>query len=68
VEQDKYEKASEILEKLRQGTSVYKYKAIWFEALNQLKQKNIGRCTELLKSLPQEAEDYQQAQKLLKKL
>ncbi|WP_299219399.1 hypothetical protein [uncultured Aquimarina sp.] len=68
VEQDKHEKASEIFEKLRQGTSVYKYKAIWFEALNQLKQKNIGRCTELLKSLPQEAEDYQQAQKLLKKL
>ncbi|WP_299243893.1 hypothetical protein [uncultured Aquimarina sp.] len=68
VEQDKHEKASVIFEKLRQGASVYKYKAIWFEALNQLKQKNEGRCAELLKSLPPEAEDYQQAQKLLKKL
>ncbi|WP_298314157.1 hypothetical protein [uncultured Aquimarina sp.] len=68
VEQDKYDKASGIFEKLQEGTSVYKYKAIWFEALNQLKQKNMGRCAKLLKLLPQEAEDYQQAQKLLKKL
>ncbi|MFD2564005.1 tetratricopeptide repeat protein [Aquimarina rubra] len=68
VEQDKYERASEVFEKLQEGTSVYRYRAIWFEALNQLKQKNMEQSRELLKSLPKEAEDYIQAQKLLKKL
>ncbi|WP_299432653.1 hypothetical protein [uncultured Aquimarina sp.] len=68
VEQDKNREASEVFVNLQQGNSGYKYKALWFEALNQLKQENMDRCAELLKLLPQDAEDYQQAQELLKKL
>jgi len=68
LEQDKHMEASGVFGGLQLGNSAYKYKAIWFEALNQLKQKNMNQCAELLKSLPQEAEDYQLAQKLLKKL
>ncbi|MDH7445457.1 tetratricopeptide repeat protein [Aquimarina sp. 2201CG14-23] len=68
VEQNKYEQASQAFSKLQLGNSGYKYKAIWFEALNQLKQNNKERCIEILKTLPEEAEDYQQAQKLMKKL
>ncbi|MHA7055911.1 tetratricopeptide repeat protein [Aquimarina sp. M1] len=68
IEQDKHKKASEVFKKLREGTSIYKYRAVWFEALNQLKQKNKEQCAELLRSLPPEAEDYKKAQKLLKKL
>jgi len=68
LEQDKHKEASETFTTLQQGKSIYKYKAAWFEALNQLKQKNMNQCAELLKTLPREAEDYQQAQKLLKKL
>ncbi len=68
MEQNKHEKASEVFEQLIQGSSIFMYKATWFEALNQLKQKNMDRCTELLRAIPQEAENYKQAQKLLKKL
>ncbi|GAA4273873.1 hypothetical protein U6A24_01970 [Aquimarina gracilis] len=68
LEQDKYSGASEVLEKLSQGNSVYRYKAIWFEALNQLKQKKYDQSAKLLKTLPKEAEDYNKAQELLKKL
>ncbi|WP_108802296.1 tol-pal system YbgF family protein [Aquimarina sp. Aq107] len=68
VEQDKYKKASEVFGKLQKGTSIYKYKAIWFEALNQLKQGKKDQCKSLLKQLPNEAEDYQKAQELLKEI
>ncbi len=68
LQQDKYSNATAIFKKLYQGNSVYKYKSIWFEALNQLKQKKYDQCAELLKTLPEDAEDYKQAQKLLKKL
>ncbi|AXT57750.1 hypothetical protein J8L88_10685 [Aquimarina sp. MMG015] len=68
VEQDKYKKASEVFGKLQNGKSVYRYKAIWFEALNQLKQGEKDQCKSLLKQLPNEAEDYQKAQELLKQI
>ncbi len=68
VEQDKYVEASQVFKSLQNGNSVYKHKAVWFEALNQLKQKKYDQCAELLKILPAEAEDYNQAQKLLKKI
>ncbi len=68
LEQDKYSETSVVLNTLLQGKSVYQYRALWFEALNQLKQKNYDQCMALLRQLPQEADDYNQAQKLLKKL
>lgn len=68
IELDEYRKASEVFTELQNGTSIYKYRAIWFEALNQLKQKNTDRCKILLKLIPKEAEDYQIAQELLGEL
>ncbi|KAA1247438.1 tol-pal system YbgF family protein [Aquimarina sp. RZ0] len=68
IEQNKSKEASQIFATLQKGSSAYKYRAIWFEALNQLKQDNKDQCIELLKTVPKEAEDYTQAQKLLKKL
>ena len=68
VEQDKHKDASEVFSVLQGGNSIYKHRAIWFEALNQLKKNNKDRCAELLKTIPKEAEDYSQAQKLLGKL
>ena len=68
LEQNKYNHATQVFDKLHKGSSVYKYKAVWFEALNQLKQKKYDQCLEVLKRIPAEAEDYNQAQKLLKKL
>lgn len=68
LELDSHEEASLVFEKLQNGTSVYKYRALWFEALNQLKQKKYKVCAELLKKIPSDSEDFQQAQKLLKKV
>jgi len=68
LEQNKYSEATFIFEKLMKGNSGYKNKAIWFEALNQLKQKNVIQCKKLLIKIPKEAEDYSQAQKLMKGL
>jgi tetratricopeptide (TPR) repeat protein len=68
LEQGKHDETTQIFKKLQQGNSVYKYRALWFEALNQLKQKHYDQCSELLKALPEDAEDYEQAQKLLRKL
>lgn len=68
LEQNKYNKATQVFEKLQEGSSVYKYNALWYEALNQLKQEQYDQCSKLLKSIPEEAEDYGQAQNLLGKL
>ncbi len=68
LEQNKHIEATQAFKMLHQGKSVYKHKALWFEALNQLKQKRYDQCSKLLKKLPKEAEDYNNAQKLLKKL
>ena len=68
LEQDKYAETTQVLEKLYQGNSGYKYKALWFEALNQLKQKKYDQCSALLKSIPKDAEDYIRAQELLNKM
>ncbi|EZH74316.1 hypothetical protein ATO12_11125 [Aquimarina atlantica] len=68
LEQDKYVETTQVLEKLYQGNSGYKYKALWFEALNQLKQKKYDQCATLLENIPEDAEDYTRAQELLKKM
>ncbi len=68
IELDNFEEAESLLHNLKDGNSVYKYKAIWYLALSQLKQKNDAACIKFLNTIPEEAEDYKRAQKLLKKL
>lgn len=68
LELNRYPEAKNVFQKLYQGDSLFKYKALWFEALAELKQKKYSRCRTLLKKLPKTAEDYQNAQKLLDKL
>lgn len=68
LEQDKFSESEVIFKALAQGNSVYKNKAIWYLALSKLKQKDYKQCIEVLKTIPSDAEDYEQAQKLLKKL
>ncbi|WP_103867076.1 tol-pal system YbgF family protein [Aquimarina sp. I32.4] len=68
LEQGKHAKATDVFKQLYLGDSVFKYKAIWLEALNQLKQKKYDKTIELLKTVPEEAEDYEQAQQLLSAL
>ena len=68
IEQDKFELADSILNKIILGDSVYKNKALWNLALSKLKQKDYKSCKEILRKIPTSAEDYNKAQELLKKM
>jgi len=68
VELDKFNEADAIYKKIRNGKSIYKNKAIWYLALSKLKQKEYASCKKVLKDLPNDAEDFEMAKKLLDKL
>ncbi|WP_445731026.1 tetratricopeptide repeat protein [Mariniflexile sp.] len=68
LELNKFETAESLLTSLSKGQSAYKYKAIWYLALSSLKQKEYDACLEILKTIPEDADDYNKAQKLIKKL
>jgi len=68
IELNNFKTADYLLEQLRNGSSVYQYKAAWYLALSKLKQENNQACLSVLKTIPQEADDYKRAQKLIKKL
>jgi len=68
IELDKFDIAEDLLHRLKDGNSVYKHNATWYLALSKLKQKKHDDCIVLLKRIPEEADDYKFAQKLLKKL
>ena len=68
IETNNYAKAETLLKNIKSGTSVYKDKATWYLALSNLKQKKLEACKIYLEQIPLNAEDYDQAKKLLKKL
>ena len=68
IELNNYETAEKLLTTLQKGQSVYKNKATWFLALSKLKQKEHYDCLEILKTIPKDADEYKEAQKLIKKL
>ena len=68
VELNNYEKADDLLTDIANENSAYKTKAIWYLALSKLKQDDILTCIDVLKTIPEEADDYERAQKLLDKL
>lgn len=68
VELKEYNKADALFRDISKTPSVYKNKAMWYLALSKLKQKDETACIRILKTIPEDADDYQQAQKLLNKL
>lgn len=68
IETDNFTKAEDILLSLKNGTSIYNYRATWYLALLRLKQNNINSCKNFLKQIPADAEDFAKAQELLKLL
>lgn len=68
IELNNFEVSDALLEVLSQGNSVYKNKALWYLALSKLKQRDNKACLEILKMIPEDADDYKFAQKLLKQL
>ena len=68
TEMDQFSQAETIFNTISDGNSAFKYKATWYKALNLLKQENFEACKEVLKTIPESAEEFEQAKKLLKKL
>lgn len=68
LEENQFQKAEANLSELKSGTSIYKNKATWYLALSKLKQEDYKSCKEILKTIPDDYEDYDQVQELLNDL
>lgn len=68
LEESHYLKAEAVFNELKTGTSVYKEKAIWYLALSKLKQKDYDGCKQILQTISEDYEDYDQVQELLNQL
>lgn len=68
LEDNQLQKAETNLTELKAGASIYKNKAIWYLALSKLKQKEYKSCKEILLTIPDDFEDYEQVQDLLNDL
>lgn len=68
IETNQYNEAEVLLTDLSEGKSVFKYEAMWYLALSKLKQKEYQECKIILERIPEEANVYKSAQKLLRKL
>ncbi|NHN26985.1 tetratricopeptide repeat protein [Flavobacterium jejuense] len=68
IETNQFDKAEVILQLIKEGNSIYKEKAIWYLGLSNLKQKKYDEAKIILETLSDEAEDYDKAQEIIKKL
>ena len=68
LEDSQFQKAETNLSELKSSNSVYKNKAIWYLALSKLKQKEYKSCKEILLTIPDDYENYDQVQQLLSEL
>ncbi|WP_457610082.1 tetratricopeptide repeat protein [Lutibacter sp.] len=68
LELNEYAKAEAIFNKISSGNSSFSNTAKWYKALVFLKQGKLEKCKKVLKTIPESAEEYKQAKKLLRKL
>jgi len=68
LEQSHYKQAEVVFNELKAGKSAYKEKAIWYLALSKLKQKDYQASKELLQTISEDYENYDQVQELLDRL
>jgi len=68
LELDRTEEADAIFKQVSVSPSVYQNQARWLLALSALKQKEYDRCEALLKTIPEDATEYAEAQHLLNDL
>ena len=68
LEDNQFQKAETNLSELKSGTSIYKNKATWYLALSKLKQEDYKSCKDILLTIPDDFEDYDQVQQLLNEL
>lgn len=68
IEINKFTAADKILLGISNQNSAYKYSATWYLALSKLKQKEYAKCKAILNEIPKDADWYEKALKLLRKL
>ncbi len=68
LELDRYVEAEQGLATVAAGNSVYSATAQWYMALSRLKQKEYKACRAILEKIPEEYENYDLVEKLLRKL
>lgn len=68
LEESKYPKAESVFNELIAGTSAYKEKAKWSLALSKLKQKKYKECKQILQTISQDYENYDDVEQLLDEL
>lgn len=68
VETDQFDKANSLLKSISEGNSAYAHKAIYWRALNMLKQNKFKEAKTILQGIPSSSPEYQKANKLLSKL
>lgn len=68
LQENEFEKAEAVFNELKTGTSVYKDKALWNLALSKLKQKDYKSCKDILETISQDYEGYDDVQDLLNEL
>lgn len=68
LEESHYLKAEAVFNELKNGASAYKEKALWYLALSKLKQKDYEACKQILESISEDYEGYDQVEELLHQL
>ena len=65
LETSEYKKAEAVFNELKATSPVYKDKSLWNLALMKLKQKDYKGCKQILQTISQDYEDYDEVQELL---
>ena len=65
---NEYIKAETVFNELKSGTSLYREKSVWNLALIKLKQKDYKGCKQILQTISQDFEYYDEVQELLRAL
>jgi hypothetical protein len=68
LEENRFTDSEIVLNEIIKGKSIYKNTATWYLALSKLKQKDYTSCKSILLMIPNDYEDYNQVEKLLKSL
>jgi len=68
TETDRFDQADELFKEIQTGGSIFTSKATWYLALSYLKQNETDACQSTLEEIPESAEEYDRAQKLLEEL
>lgn len=68
LELNNFDEAGTIFNKISAGDSSFASTGTWYKALSLLKQENLSGCKEVLKTIPESAPEYSDAQELLDKL